>query len=185
MKTGYCMKNIRWKNKSIVLSGLLALAFCAGGGVTALSAGAVELNPHADCNLQNEYCLVCDVANKVNALPLAEEITVENAAEVTQQIHDIDRIKYDLTDDEFEELRALVEVENYGDVVRYDEAVHAVQNVQGGAWFVVTKSFDLGNETLQDTTDTQVSFKVTNVETDVATTLTLFDLGVSTSALGV
>lgn len=166
------------KKLALIISTIAAICL-TGGAATAVSASAAE-NKHENCE---NYCLVCDVAAKVNALPEASEITIENAAKVTQQIHNIDRIKFDLTDEEYDELEQLVETAGYGNVVKYDAAVKAVQDLRAGNSLAVSKSFSLPGGVF-DTSEAEVSFSVTNVETAETTLLTLFDLGCSVSSLG-
>lgn len=167
------------RKKNIALSVALSLAFLTGGAATAVSASAAE-NNHANCE---NYCLVCDVAAKVNALPDVSEITIENAAAVTQQIHNIDRVKFDMTDEEYDEFELLVDTEGYGNVVKYDAAVKAVRDLRVGNSLAVSKSFSIKGGVF-DTSEAEVSFSVTNVETAETTLLTLFDLGASVSSLG-
>lgn len=142
---------------------------------------------HSDCDLDNEYCLVCDVAKKVNSLPNAQDITIDNAARVIQQINDIDRIKYNLSDSEFLQLTTLVDTHSNGVdnfvITKYQNAVDTVRELTG-VNLVISKSFDLGGESVSDTSNTQVTFEVTNLANNETTLLTLFDLSLGTSAFG-
>ena len=161
--------------------GIFLCSFVATPVLTARAEGE-----HQNCE---GYCLVCDLAEKINALPNAEEVNIDNLAEVIQQINDIDRIKYDLTDEQFEELTALVETHDDGVdhnvITRYSLALNKARELTGaGINFAIAKSFYMGEEGLSDTSETEVSFLVTNVDTQSTTTLSLFDLGTSTSALG-
>ena len=154
--------------------------------VTSPALRAKAESAHNDCE---EYCLVCDLAGKINALPEAEDITTQNLASVIQQINDIDRIKYDLTDEEFEELTLLVETHDDGVesnvITRYATAVDKARELSGsGVNFAIAKSFNLGDEAVSDTSEAEVKILIQNVDSGVSTTLTLFDLGASTSALG-
>ena len=170
---------MKLKKNLMVALGVLSAAFLTGGGV--ISASASQTNDHALCQ---EYCLVCDVAEKVNALPDASEITLENALAVTQQIHNIDRIKFDMTDEEYDEFALLVQKEGYGHVVKYENAVDAIRKLNAGNSLYVQKKFDLNGETLSDTSDAEVSFAVKNLSNGQTDVVTLFDLGATTSALG-
>ncbi len=153
-------------------------------GTTALAvAAATNKVDHAECASKGEYCLVCDVAAKVNAIPDEENITIENAATVMQQINDIDRIKYDLSDEQYDEFEALVETSGYGQVTRYNNAVNKIKNLTG-VRLVVTKQVVLGDKAITDLSEAEVSFEITNADTNATQTLTLFDLGAKTSAFG-
>ena len=94
-----------------IFAGAMIMLFGLKPNISFASAEAID---HSVCETSEDYCLVCDVAEKVNSLPEKEAITIENSAEVIQQIHDIDRIKYDLTDQQFEELVALVDTHDDG-----------------------------------------------------------------------
>ena len=150
-----------------------------------LSASAESLHSH----VEDDYCLVCDIASKINALPDAEDISVDNLAEVIQGINDIDRIKFDLTDEQFEELVTLVETHDNGVdshvITKYDNALNKARELSNnGVNLAVSKKFDLGEESLSDTSETEVSFELINVDSGVSTTLKLYDLDAGTSALG-
>ncbi len=169
------------KNKLLVVFVTLFVALTCAFGVTSTSALAATTN-HSLCANDSEYCLVCDVAEKVNAIPDVENITIENAATVMQQINDIDRIKFDLTDEQYDEFEELVETSGYGQVTRYNNAVNKILQLDNGAEFYVTKDF-LGLD-VSDTSEAEVSFEITNVSSGVTQTLTMFDLGESKSAFG-
>ncbi len=145
---------------------------------------------HDLCADSGKYCLVCDVAEKVNAIPDAEDITIDNAAKVMQQINDIDRIKYDLSDDEYEELLNRVATQQNAsgnglpDIAKYVNAVNKIKELTG-VKLAISKSLNLGNGVeIADLSEAEVSFEITNVDTNATQTLTLFDLGTSTSAFG-
>ena len=169
-----------------VLLGMFATVCVAFGvqGLTSLNTSAEE-NTNV-CN-HTGYCLASDVASQINALPAPDEITLENAMEVTQQIHNIDRIKWDLdTDEELEEFYSLVtEVGENFMPTRYENAIKKLQEFKGFTQFVIQKKFDLGGEVLNYDPETEVAFAIRNVDTDKTVGLNMFYLGVSTSALGV
>lgn len=168
------------KKKNFLKVGLIGLVFsvCAVVGATNLVFRASAEGTEQVC-AGTEYCLACDVATKINALPSPDEITIENAAEVTQQIHNIDRIKFNLeTDEEIDEFYSrLTEVGEYGMPTRYQNAIEKLQEFKGFTQFVVSKKFDLKGETLQEDYETEASFAIYNVDTGKTTELTLFNLG--------
>ena len=49
-------------------------------------------------------CPVCQVADLINGLPEKSQITIQNAASIIDQIHAIDRLKVELTDEQYDEL---------------------------------------------------------------------------------
>ena len=142
---------------------LLAFAIILGGiPVGFLGADATGGHP---CDVP-EDCLVCTVANMINDLPVAEDININNAASVVQQIHAIDRVKFDLTDDEYTEMMELVETGENGsggglDVpTRYTDAVQAVMDLEAGGSLAVVKKYAVGNENLNwDSTDATVKIE--------------------------
>lgn len=77
-------------------------------------------------------CIPCKVKALIGELPNEEEINVGNAAAVTEKIHAIDRIKFELTDPEY---YALIDI----DVHKYHNAVKKIGQLDGGGWLVVTK----------------------------------------------
>ncbi len=179
------------KTSKKILPGLAVATLasvCVLGGITNLSQASADGSTHGSCAQSAEYCLVCDVAEQINALPDPSDITLENAAETIQQIHNIDRIKYDLSDDEFDELTELVDVDTsyygIGRIVKYYDAIDALNNLQGGVSLQISKMIVLGGETLSDTSETEVSFEIVNMDTNYATQLTMFDLGSSYSEYG-
>ncbi len=119
------------------------------------------------CNDKN--CLVCEVAELINALPAAEEITIDDAATVINQIHAIDRIKMDLTDDEYDELLELVDEKQdvsgggLGVPARYVDALDAVEALTGVGSLISNKSFYAGGAEV-DVSNAQVQFKLTRVD---------------------
>ena len=125
--------------KKRMLSMLLAIVMVVG----MLPVEALAMDAAHTCGGD---CLVCRVADSINALPAADEITAENAAAVIDAIHAIDRIKVELTDDEYDELLTLVDQgENeagggLGVPVRYMEAVEAIRAF-GGNTLAITKKF--------------------------------------------
>ncbi len=162
---------------------LLASIFTLGG-INAVQASAEE-NAHSACA---DYCLVCDLAEKINALPDSADITVENAAETIQRIHDIDRIKYDLTDEEFDELTQLVEVDTtgygVGKITKYYAAIDALNGLDRGVSFQISKMIVLDGESVSDTSAAEVAFEIVNLDTDKTTQLTMFDLSTPYSEYG-
>lgn len=123
-------------------------------------------------------CLVCQLADSINALPAADEITAENAAAVIDAIHAIDRIKVELTDDEYDELLTLVDQgENeagagLGVPVRYMEAVEAIRAF-GGNTLAITKKFVNYDGGVPE--GAEVRFTITG-DNGYAQTLTLTDM---------
>ena len=144
------------------------------------AAFAAEEITHSCNSAKGVYCLVCDLAEKINALPAAEEITVDNAAAVTEQIHAIDRLKVEIDYDgtEYEELMTMVESGNDGsgygtDVpLRYMEAVEAVR-LLGGNSLYISKSFVASDGSEVNVDNAEVKVLVTNTDTGVSQTLTL------------
>ncbi len=177
------------KNKLLVVFIALFVALTCAFGVTSSTALAATTD-HSLCENDSEYCLVCDVAEKVNAIPNAEDITIDNAAKVMQQINDIDRIKFDLSDDEYDELLELVDTQpnasgnGLHDIAKYVNAVNKIKELTG-VKLAISKSLNLGNGVeIADLSEAEVSFEITNVDTNATQTLTLFDLGTQTSAFG-
>ncbi len=160
-------------NKKILLFLLTAVM------VVCLIPSAFAANDVHTCDSANgTYCIVCDVAEKINALPAADEITVNNAAKVTDEIHAIDRIKGALTDEQYEELLTLVECGNdgsgYGTDVpaRYMEALEKVREF-GGNTLAISKKFVAADGTPVNVDNAEVTVNVTNVDTGDSFTLTL------------
>jgi len=132
-------------------------------------------------------CLVCQVADLINGLPEANEITLENAASVIDRIHAIDRLKVALTDEQYDELLTKVVQGNdgsgYGTGVplRYSAAVNQVLSLTGCDLYI-QKDF-LANGAAVDITNAQVQFKLTNMSTGSVQTLTLSTLSMSPGTL--
>lgn len=160
-------------NKKILLFLLTFLT------VLYLIPSALAADEAHNCNMSEEdYCIVCDVAQKINALPAADDITVNNAAVVTDKIHAIDRIKGELTDEQYEELLTLVDCGNDGsgygtDVpVRYMEALEKIRELGGNSLYVA-KKFIAADGSAVNIDNAEITVKVTNVDTDETFTLTL------------
>lgn len=134
-----------------------------------------ETAAHADC----DGCLVCEVADMINDLPDAEDITEENAAAVIDQIHAIDRVKFDLTDDEYLELMELIELEtpDFGMAVpaRYQAAVAAILALEDGAEFYISKEFLSVDGSDVDVTDAEVTFMIEGEGYSETITMTTMD----------
>ena len=157
--------------KKRILSMILALVLVVGIMPTATFASIGEDEKHL-CDAPGSYCLVCEVAEKINALPAKDDINVNNAAAVIEDIHAIDRIKFDLTDEQYEELLTLVENENYAPA-RYFDAIDAIKEIEKDyTSFVVVKSFSSESGNV-DVSNASVKFKVTNTETGLSQTLTM------------
>lgn len=108
--------------------------------VTTVSDSTTQYN-HSSCKYTQgkDYCLVCDIAKKINDLPLPDDINIYNAASVVSQIHAIDRIKFDLTDDEYYEMLPLLD----GGIDRYFNAVEAVNKISGDIQIAIVKKYSL------------------------------------------
>lgn len=167
MKQNTCCKALLVLVLSLVM--MLSLAV--------VSAAAVDANGDHVCD--STPCLVCDVAGKINALPAAGEITVDNAAAVTEQIHAIDRVKVDLTDEQYDELLTVVATRpngsGYGldEPVRYMEAVEKVVSLNAGGSLYITKSYSVGS--------TQLDW----AQTDATLTIESLDAGSTFAPLSV
>ncbi len=145
---------------------LLAVTLIVGGiPMSLLTANADAEHPCGDSN----SCTVCTVAGMINALPAADEIDINNAASVVAQIHDIDRIKGNLTDDEYDELIKLVDAGNDGsgvglDVpVKYMEAVDAVTKLNAGGSLYVEKKYAVGDAEL-DWSASDATFMIERID---------------------
>lgn len=134
----------------------------------------------ADVHETGDNCLACQVAALINALPDADDITIDNAAQVIDQIHAIDRIKFDLTDEEYDVMLTLVDGEYAAGPARYNTAVAKLNDLVGGCQLAITKAFCADDE-IVDVTDAQVQLRVTNLETFAATTLTMSTMPVGTN----
>lgn len=159
---------------SFVLSALMLTGFLQP---TALA--AMDGSGHHVCDDPSAYCLVCDVAEKINALPEDADITLSNVAAVTDQIHAIDRIKFDLNDDQYLELLTLVDQGDDGSggglgiPVRYIEAVEAVKALGGGGFVLIGKRFTAEDGTTVDVSNAQVQLRLTNTASGESQLLTM------------
>ena len=136
------------------LKGLLALTLSLVMMLSMVTVGWGSVNAQGIHVCDTADCLVCDVADKINALPAKNDITVNNAAAVTEQIHAIDRVKVDLTDDQYDELLTVVATRQnssgYGldEPVRYMEAVEKVTSLNAGGSLYVQKKYSVGSVAL-------------------------------------
>ena len=126
-----------------------------------------------------DNCLVCNVAELINSLPEARDISAENAAEVTDTLHAIDCVKFELTDEEYDELLSLVttaENNNGGLPVpkAYMEALNAIVNLDDGCSFHISKDVLLKGDDIRDLSEAYVAFEITG-ENGYCSTLTLRD----------
>ncbi|MBR6568625.1 MAG: InlB B-repeat-containing protein [Clostridia bacterium] len=126
-----------------------------------------------------DNCLVCYIAELINSLPEAKDISAENAAEVTDTIHAVDCVKFELTDEEYDELLSLVaaaENSNGGLPVpkAYMEALNAIVNLDDGCSFHISKDVLLKGEDIYDLSEAYVAFEITG-ENGYCSTLTLRD----------
>lgn len=150
------------KQKRKVLAILVAFAMLIGGlPVSGLEANAAQKH----CN-NSDDCTVCTIAEMINELPAAKDIDVNNAAAVVEQIHAIDRIKVELSDDEYEEMIKLVDAENDGsgygvDVpTKYLDAIKAINDLNAGGSLAVTKKYLVEESELNwDKTDATVKIE--------------------------
>ena len=92
-------------------------------------------------NTDENYCLVCDLATKINSLPSGDEIINDDSGDIIdlacENINEIDSIKFNLTDDEYYELEDIVGK----NIPRYFEAVDALRSLNESVGFAVTKTF--------------------------------------------
>lgn len=126
-----------------------------------------------------DNCLVCCIAELINSLPEAKDISAENAAQVTETIHAVDCVKFELTDEEYDELLSLVvtaENNNGGLPVpkAYMEALNAIVNLDDGCSFHISKDVLLDGEDIRDLSEAYVAFEITG-ENGYCSTLTLKD----------
>lgn len=134
-------------------------------------------------------CPVCQVADLINGLPEKSQITIQNAASIIDQIHAIDRLKVELTDEQYDELLTKVAQGNdgsgYGTAVpiRYVEAVDALTSLTGGATLYPVKRFLAADGQTVDLSDAQVQLKITNLSTAQSQTVTLSTLDMSPNTL--
>ena len=160
---------------------LLITALFVMAMTPAMAAACTHSAPVADSD-----CIVCKVAAMINALPAKDDITIDNAAKVIDDIHAIDRIKYDLSDEEYEEMLTLVEeakdVSGGGLSVpkHYVEAVEKINSLTNGGWLAVGKKFVAADGMTVDVSNAEVEFEITGTTAENETfsqTLTLFDMG--------
>ena len=160
---------------------LLMTALFVMAMTPAMAAACTHSAPAADSD-----CIVCKVAAMINALPAKDEITIDNAAKVIDDIHAIDRIKYDLSDEEYEEMLTLVEEAKdvsgggLGVPKRYVEAVERINSLTNGGWLLAQKKFVAPDGTTVDVSKAEVEFEITGTTAENETfsqTLTLFDMG--------
>ncbi len=119
-------------------------------------------------------CVVCYLAELINSLPEAKEISAENAAEVTDTIHAIDCVKFDLTDAEYDELLTLVvsaENSNGGLPVpkAYMDALNAIVNLDDGCSFHISKDVIVEGIDSYDLSESYVAFEITGTDGYCAT----------------
>ena len=136
----------------------------------AMTLTASAANDHL-CD-DKDACIVCTVAEKINALPEADDIDVNNAAAVVEQIHAIDRVKMELTDDQYDELLTLIETRRpssgYGvdEPKAYMEALEELASLDAGGSLYIAKSFYSGGEELDwDKTDATYSIECIDAAT--------------------
>ncbi len=139
------------------------------------------------CAHESDYCLVDDIASKINALPEDKDVKVENAAWVIDQIHAIDRLKVELTEGQYEELLALIESGDDGSgfsvvPMRYARVVDAIQKL-GGNSLLVTKKYVAESGSVLDVSKAQVSLKVTSVASGETLNLTLSSMSAAQNTL--
>ena len=129
----------------------------------------------------SEITTESELAEKINSLPEPEEINIDNAIEVLSQIHEIDRIKGSLDEEDLEN-----QLET-ADINQYDEAVEAitVNNFsQTSSFLGIGKAFvvqDLKSNSIGlDLSKTTVSFQITNVDKNVSQVITMGDINEET-----
>lgn len=128
---------------------------------------------------KDDDCLVCYIAELINSLPAAEEITAENAAKVTDTLHAIDCVKFDLSDAEYEELMTLVAAEesDIGGMAvpkAYTQALNAIVNLEEGCELYISKFAVVDGIDNYDLSQSVVAFEITG-ENGYAATVSLKD----------
>lgn len=118
-----------------------------------MPAGA-EVYAHQLHPVNDDDCLVCDVASLLLDLPDADVLTDGQQKNAIRLINHIDSIKFDLTDDEYEELFAIVGQSTFDN---YD----ALKKKISYGWLMVGKKV-LGI-TNEDMSQTQVSFNIERI----------------------
>lgn len=147
--------------KRRVLAVLVALAMLIGG----LPVSGLEANAAQKHCKNSDDCIVCTIAEMINDLPDAEDIDVYNAAAVVEQIHAIDRIKGELSDDEYEEMLDLIDTippkSGFGMDIskKYEEAVDKVTSLNAGGSLYITKKYSVEEFEL-DWTKTDATVKI-------------------------
>ena len=175
----------------LLISAVLCGGAAAETGHTHITSGSSSYTVPAD---SADYCLVCDVAAKINALPAADDISVDNAAAVIDQIHAIERLTPDIyADDEGEnyfELLDLVENGNdgsgYGQDVplRYINAVTKIREL-GGNTLLVSKKFVAEDGSTVDASGAMVQFTIESTDSTgfVPLTVTLSSMSAMPNSL--
>ena len=165
---------------------LLMTALFVMAMTPAMAAACTHSAPAADSD-----CIVCKVAAMINALPAKDDITIDNAAAVTDRIHAIDRVKVEIeTDEEYEALLKLVNTTDNGSIAGYDvprryvDAVDKVSQLTGGGSLYIQKKFVAADGTAVNALDAQVQFKLTNVDTKASQLLTMTTLDYQQNSLG-
>ncbi len=175
--------------KKRILSLLCVIAMC----VTVLPinvVAAVDADGNHLCAVAESDCIVCDVAHKINSLPEAENITIENAAMVTNAVHEIDRIKGKLTDEEYDELLTLVEQETdesgqgLNVPARYMQAVDVLKRLNAGGSLYVSKKFVGEDGAVLNLQNAEVALEVTDIGNNRSFTLTMATLDAAPHSLG-
>ena len=116
--------------KKTVLILLLVLAICLG----LCAPASAEVYTHESHPENDNYCLVCDVASLLLSLPDAGAYTASQAQNAIRLINHIDSIKFDLEDDEYDELFAIVGKNTFDN---YD----ALKNKISYGWLAVEKKY--------------------------------------------
>lgn len=175
----------------LLISAVLCGGAAAETGHTHITSGSSSYTVPAD---SADYCLVCDVAAKINALPAAADISVDNAAAVIDQIHAIERLTPDIyADDEgdnYSELLDLVENGNdgsgYGQDVplRYINAVTKIREL-GGNTLLVSKKFVAEDGSTVDASGAMVQFTIESTDSTgfVPLTVTLSSMSAMPNSL--
>lgn len=165
---------------ALVLALMMTLSLCPVTALAAMGGDGMHV-----CDEPDSYCLVCDVAEKINALP--KTVDINNAADVTEQIHAIDRIKFDLSGKQYEELLTLVETKSneagsqVPDPKRYVEAVEAVTSLKVGGSLAIVKKYSVGDTEL-DWAKTNAIISIECIDTGSVfepLSVTLADIGES------
>ncbi len=150
---------------SLISCFLLVLAFFSAQSIFASESGATQALNEA---------LIAEVRSKIDALPEAENITIENAAVVTSQIQEIDQIKFDLTDADYEELIRRTDAWSGGEYgerpAKYFAACKALIKLQNSSGQLVMRKKVLGDfgmdlETeMLDLSKSKISFSLQKID---------------------